>query len=531
MYLLRHYLRANDGTQGSRTVLVLLSYALLIGALNAWVAPELGFWFTTSFAALGILSTPQRPTAFEAYLPISGRDLAIARLVSSFGLSLIPLLMTALVIEVRSPAKFDSSRLLQCVALLALGNLLPRLVRPKEFKPDSGETLYVLAALAVIAATLIYFTPTIASSSVLVASAAVAGMIWWRVTPEAFQAASEQSSSRTSRAVMGPSDPAGGWMLIWRMVCRTLYSKHRLFNLLMITLAGATGQWMLALIVFFGVDDLWRNSNWTRALPFSNRARLGMILLPGVGVPFAFLLLGMQLNISPFMYSNSLRRSAILTGSEEHYYSSPTEISFEHWKRASGDTVPVLMAPWGETARPYTVRLLGSTYYNPYTVRERSSEAFGEWQFSRLTKAVYGIAMTREGYKALPRAPRRITNQWRMMILSVAASVTGIFLLLVLMGISKFVGTQPKSASFGVGVALATSVLTMVPILYGALATESTDAVFALAQSHLMRLSDALPASNLIVLLVALIPVAAMYALLEWQFARSEFVPLKTARK
>lgn len=523
MYLLRRYMNPNSETSGNRTLPILLAATAPIALMNAWMLPEGAFWITTAFSATAITSVSQRPSAYEAALPISGRDIAIARLVSSFGLSVVSLLLTAMVVALHSPEKFASLQFFQCIAIVALGNLLPRLVRPREFTIQTGETLYPLIALAVTATAMIYWLPSWLSLALLAACAAVAGAVWWRVVPETFQAASHAVSARRTRTVSTSTASAGGFLRTCTIIGRTMYSKHRLFRGVMAILAGALGQWLIALSVMLSVDDLWLNSNWTRALPFSHRARLWMILVPGLLLPFALILLGTRLDL-PYLHSpNSLQRSAIPTGREESYYNSPTEISLDYWVKMSDTGVPAITAPWGETTQPYELHLFGSTYYNPYTVRRRNSEPFGNWQFQRLTKAVFGFAMTRQVYRAMNPPPRRITAQARMMMLNVSTGMTFLLLYFGIMWISKYARPWAQRMQTTL-VTVAVSLIPLCFIFYAAFVTGSIDAMFSLVQQQLMHLSDVLPRNNVIVFFVALIPVAAAYALLEWQFARSELV-------
>lgn len=523
LYLFRQYVNPNDETSGNRTAITMLAVTVPIALLNAWALPEFAFWTTTAFSATAITSVPQRPSAYEAALPISGRDIAIARLATSFGLGLAALLLTAMVVALHSPEKFAGLQFFQCIAIVALGSLLPRLVRPREFTIQTGETLYPLIALAGVATAMIHWLPSWLSLALLAGCAAVAGAVWWRVVPETFQAANHAVSARRTRTVSTSTDSAGGYLRTCTIIGRTLYSKPRLFHAVMAILAGALGQWLIALSVLTSVDDLRRNSNWTRALPISHRSQLWMILVPGILVPFVLMLLGTQLNLPYPHLPDSLSRSAIPTGREESYFNSPTEVSLDYWVKVSDNGIPAITAPWGETAQPYVLQLFGSVYYNPYTVRRRNSKPFANWQFQRLTKAVFGFPMTRQAYRAMNPPPRRITAQARMMMLSVSAGMTLLLLHLALMWIS----TYPRPWAQSVQTTVVKFTVYLIPlgfILYPTFAAGSPDAMFSLVQKQLMHLSDVLPRSNVFVFFVALIPVAAAYALLEWQFARSELV-------
>lgn len=523
LYLLRQYVNPNDVTSGNRTLTTLLATTVPIALLNAWVLPEYAFWTATAYTASAVVSVPQRPSAYEARLPISGRDIAIARLASSLGLGLVTLLLTSIVVALHAPEKFVALQFAQCIAIVALGNLLPRLVRPREFTVHTGESLYPLLALAVAAAAMIYWLPSWLSLFVLATCAVVAGVLWWRVVPETFQAARHDVSARRISAVNISTDSAGGFARSCMMIGRTMYTGQRVFYAVLAILAGASGQSLLVLTMLLSVDDLWLNSNWTRALPFSHRARLWMILVPGVLLPFALIMLGTHLDL-PLLHSpDSLRRSAVLTGRDEGYFSSPTEISLDHWEKVSDHGVPAITAPWGETAQPYTLQLLGSTYYNPYSVRPANSKPFANWQFQRLTKAVFGFPMTREGYRATNPPPRRITTQPRMMMLSVSAALTLLLLYHAIMWISRYPRPWAQSRQTAV-IKFAASLIPIGFIFYVGFVTMSLDAAFSLVQRQLLHVSDALPSNNLLVLAVALIPLACAYALLEWQFARSELV-------
>lgn len=498
--------------------------------INAWILPSYAFWWASTLSAISIAQGASRPTAHEASLPISGRDLAVAKLASSLAFSMLPLLLTALIVALHSPAQFEIVRLLQGIVLVALANVLPRLVRPREFSVAVSDTMLSSVVLFICAALAIFYIPEWIAFALFASALFVAATIWWRTIPESFQAASPIASSSTLRENSTSLMSAGRLLPAWWVVVPGLFTWQRLFVCSLAFFTGILRQWPIAIVVILSLEDLWLTSNRLLPLPVSVRTRLWMILGPGLVLNFALIVLGAQIHLPLFDAEFELRRDAPGHdyGESATFY-TPTKVGLEYWEKVEGEVAPSIVAPSGETAAPYTVKLYGRMYYNPFSSRETSSQQFADWQFKRLTTAVYGVPFTPDELQTSGFYPRRISAGLRMMTLNLTAAFTLAFLYLVAAWVPKM------RAFWGSGGALvwmqfAVATPMILFLLYPMFTLDAPGAAASLIQRQLMDLSPKLPQNYFALLAVCLIPVSLAYSLLEWQFARSEFVPLKKNR-
>jgi hypothetical protein len=107
-------------------------------------------------------------------------------------------------------------------------------------------------------------------------------------------------------------------------------------------------------------------------------------------------------------------------------YDNRSRVSLAHWQWAVRAPVPTIAAPWGETVTPYSLRVLGLPLYNPFSIRPGNTQAFAEWQWRRLTRQVYGMALSPRVQKGPWPAPR--VSRWPAQIM-VAGVLCGAILL------------------------------------------------------------------------------------------------------
>jgi hypothetical protein len=203
-------------------------------------------------------------------------------------------------------------------------------------------------------------------------------------------------------------------------------------------------------------------------------------------------------------------------------YDNRSRVSLAHWQWAVRAPVPTITAPWGETVAPYSLRVMGLPLYNPFTIRPGNTQAFAEWQWSRLTRQVYGMALSpgvQQGQWPVPRVSR-----WPVLIM-VAGVLCGAILVLA------FGVWQARRARFNMR-ATPSMVLGLSPILVPLVVTMGTPMGGAYTGTALLHgaclyIEEQLPAQPVVfvvsVLAVALIPVLLGAATL-WSATRAGVV-------
>ncbi|MFY7923102.1 MAG: hypothetical protein ACOVSI_11870, partial [Gemmatimonas sp.] len=147
-------------------------------------------------------------------------------------------------------------------------------------------------------------------------------------------------------------------------------------------------------------------------LPFSPRRRLWAITIAG---PLMLVLaygLGFAL---PAPFGESLSQNSPRVKEPGRWYYNATETRLTFWTWSRDGTVPTITAPWGEVVEPFTVRVLGQTFYNAYTVKRASSARFVDWQLERLTTVAYGRLVTADDLKN-ENTPPLVTRRWPVLL-------------------------------------------------------------------------------------------------------------------
>jgi hypothetical protein len=184
--------------------------------------------------------------------------------------------------------------------------------------------------------------------------------------------------------------------------------------------------------------------------------------------------------------------------------------------------------PWGERAEADTATVLGLTFYNPYTTPEHSSPRLKAWQFARATAEVYGRPLTQAEYDSMSEYPPRLDSSPRARFLGAIALLS--FGLLIALGSELAYSRWPRPGTMA---AHAVALIGAVPVLVlGAgqffLRVRGSDATGPLLRIALRTMAAELPDNPVLALVIAGIPLAALYALLELQFRRSESAMVPT---
>ena len=515
-------------------VVALIVLPLLI--VFAFVEPSDAFMAGFLLAMLVVLSwrLPFGGTTFEAALPIRGREVVMARALATLALVLVPATVWIGASLLRGSARVPLTTMVDLTALAALGTLLPCAVRGGSVgAPSLGRTVLAGGALAAAGIGAMRLLPPVAATSALLLSVAAMLVVIWMTVPDALQVAgmspspSHERSAPVAREIQAESarrttTPVDRrWY--WPALRSALPGQMLMFYLLLI-FAGAIGRpltfFAIALLAGMGATRL--RTGWLAAFPFSHRTRLLAIVVPTVVVSVCCVGLGELVGDAVVHRRAWLTSDAPSTSTPDHYFSSPTALSIDHWRRANGAWPPAILAPWGERAAADTATLLGVRLYNPYSSGEGSSPRFVEWQFERATAAVYGRSLTQAQYDTASVLPSRDRGDVRLWLVDGAALMTFGLLVLLLAETGYSRRWRPGSRMPVVMQWVAALPIFAAIILSVAIRVRDADVANPLLHALLRAAAHALPTNPAAALAIAAVPVLAAYALLERQFGRSE---------
>jgi hypothetical protein len=497
-----------------------------LATLSVSLAPEFGFIFAPMAAAWLPMFTSYRASPFEAALPIDARRITMARI----GVALVHVWLPIGAWMAAGPRSGGGWELVVLAAATVL-TLLPYTIRPGVLGVSASRLLagpYAGVALACGIGILLMHPLVLAAVLALVA--VITAAVIWRATPPSFQLAPAAAPAPAPRLdvstpVRTPEDVQ--W---WRPMIRSVVPPRTLGVAAMVGFMGFSDQWLFYFVMFAIADAAFtrHRNNWMRTLPIPRRALLGMTLVPFL-LPLLGILLVGKLAIAqiPPLYADlhSIDDGAPHAFSRAHDFDRHTKVPLAFWKRAPDERPPVIRAPWGETTGTDALSVLGRPFYNPYSVRTQNSERFREWQFARATTAVYGRPISLAEYEAEDFVPpRRVTSAPPIYILGGALTLTlSLFMAWAVeftswhrLGRRPILRTTIQVTLWLLGFVLVVGIDLYYLIRHGSVV------LIPLATAWLMTVAERL-GSMPAVLLGALIPVLAMYAVLRWQFNRSEW--------
>ena len=549
--LVRRYVSDQRGWQ------VAVAAALVVAK---W--PILGFTVTTMLLTHFARAVPGRATIYDAALPIPARDLVMARMIARVMLAWIPLVTWVVMSQTQGVKLWSLSRTIELAEIVTLALIVPYGVRSAALHLTAWQAYGQPLALLLVCSVLILNAIPASVGVVVFAIAIVTIPAWTMATmPAAFE-----SAPRHRRLEMGPrvnarkavDDMATAvdrdaavvgqrtkWLgyvepqwAAWSPILRSVASWQVGMMFAFMVIFGATGSWLIPLYIFVPTSSfaLRQRTHWLDALPMSHRKRLLVRLVPLCIGSLGGVLIGREL---PYKYRPDRDMSATAPASlydEGHYYSSPTRVPLTYWSnfrhpervprgRAMGWGVDIF-APWGERVAADTISILGTMYFNQFTTTKQSSDRFVAWQFANATKAVYGRSISREDYrdKNLPR-PRPVTRAWRVQLLGAGLALALMFFILFTneIAFSRTLSRLRLVQKVALGGLLSILPITVVggAALYYS-GRRVNVMVMPMLDRALLAISRALPPNPILIVLVALLPVVAMYAILEWQFRRSE---------
>jgi hypothetical protein len=222
-----------------------------------------------------------RCSPYQAPLPIRGRDLFFARLLSDLMLIWLPFLAAVAAILARGefPGSGIAFSAFTVEAVLTFAVVAVRAVRVEEFSAP-GWWLNVVAAIAAVAI-LLCFEKAATPWILLLCTVGSAALFLktWAAVPESFQIAPAEPTSRRVQkgASLLPS-------VVWAPALRTLYPLVSLFRVILLavySLAGNSGLGAWLVVPAFGQD--LRPLQWLLSLPISRQRLFLAALLPPLG--------------------------------------------------------------------------------------------------------------------------------------------------------------------------------------------------------------------------------------------------------
>ena len=453
-------------------------------------------------------------TLFEAALHITGRDLFLARTLSLLAMVWLPVFCGVIaILLVRADGPLALA-MVEAAAILTPLILVQQAIRVREIAGPQWPYWLGWPLVWAVGGAWHFLSPGVVLSICGLVSAALLIRTWLAVPPSL-----QVVSLKVVDPIAVPTAPVARTAFTWLPVLRSAFWWGPPFYFLLMVLQGMTGVWLLFVYIFTvqGALQSRRRTRWLSALPLSYRALLWITLASTV-VP---LLAGLAVGLC----FSQVHSDYPLTSAPWPHTNPGVNVSLEFWHYAPSSKVPIIRAPWGETAQPATFRALGCTFYNPYTIGSGNSRQFLEWQFGRATQAVYGRSIHPMQYGAAYRAGlKSLTDRPQMRILTwEAAALLSLFLVFATELSGWHVLHRPPARGaaalmlmlFAIVIAPACAIL-VYSMLHGSVSIFRT-----LVHWVLLRVTSALP-NTLLAATAAALPVGAMYWLLERQFRKSE---------
>jgi hypothetical protein len=225
----------------------------------------------------------RRATLFQTALPISARDLFVAKLVSQVaGVWYLLLAATAAFNVVGTGWSVPILPLITAGALVAVSILALLSVRLRELSVPSGLAIPLLTVLVVLDFLLLFPGPLFSFARpgiVVPVCAFLFGALLWRdlsSMPKAFQVAPMDAiAERPAKSGVGLVRPV--WWPLWQSLSR----GSPLVTLILSAIFLTNGMWSLvAVMLAVFVSAAWASLRWLWPLPVDRRGILAMLLVP-----------------------------------------------------------------------------------------------------------------------------------------------------------------------------------------------------------------------------------------------------------
>jgi hypothetical protein len=496
---------------------------------------------------LQLLMMPGRATVFDAALPLSARDIVAARLLTKLLLITIPTVAYVVTWHFAPADLFPLSRFLEAMAITALAVLLPHGVRPGVLNLSMRDAyVWPIAVLAMVSGLILWLVPATVGAVLL--GSAVAALAFWTIAtvPASFERVATAGRGR-SEAPAVRIRATNGRLGAWQPILQSMMPGTLLVSFGFMTFSGWLGSlpWTLWIFPVTAHQALRLRTAWLATLPLSHRARLLAIAVPICLSTLGGLAIGRAL---PKLFGEDRRMSADAPNTRYEngsYYSSPARVPLTYWRRMRTRPLPAgathiswqveIVAPWGERVVADTFSILGMTYFDPFTTTSKSSSRFVEWQFANATTAVYGRPISRGEFrdKSIPRPPR-VVDAWSVQLLGAGLTLTALLYMLLVLELDM--SAQASYFKQSLAPWPRWLLLYLPTFTIGGICVYYADGRGArifipMLERVLLVIARALPDNLIVVGLVAAIPPAVIYALLDRVFTRSEFARAPTVQR
>jgi hypothetical protein len=377
------------------------------------LATVLGFIAITM--CISVRGFRQRYTMLQATLPIEGKQLFLARILSLLAFIWVPIVSASAAMSVAGNWTWQSQMsLLEYLAVATLGILLVQCVRVQTIDPPAWLTIVVFGVVVISVPMAGQLQKPVVLIIALIAGCVLASVALfvkaWREVPKSFQLAPtdfqrEPFYARFQRS--GPSMQAIHWWPVFRSVYfgdwRTgIWASGMLFVLIQCAIFGSGFALFALIYIPMSSSGYRRGLRWLVHLPIPARKLMWVVWAPTT----AAAVIGLAFNAADINGLLVPQKTAVMLGPSQAWGRTPfggadadpretfnVQVPAAFWRWARGGTVPVTEAPWGERYQPRTSARWGFAFYNPYSVGRENSQRFLEWQFLRATEAVYGRAI------------------------------------------------------------------------------------------------------------------------------------------
>lgn len=501
-------------------------------AASTVVLGDVDFWATALIGILPLLAClvvvhhlHQRVTPFEMTLPIPGRSVLAARLVSLLAPVLSPILVWTIATWLRAEDRSLVLLPIEAALVTTIALVLPNLLRARAVeRPSFLHVAGLWVALGLAVAVLHLLLPVGWIVAVLVPCTAASIAFALVTAPPSYMALVAQTAGSRVYEQLTPARLRPWWIsaIQYGGNIPTIY-----LNVLLVVLVHLEANIWFWVVVVWGTSEALRmQQRWMADLPFSARQRFLAFAIPSVFLSTACVGLG---RVIPLPFVSDFRAMGVNAPdplNDYDKYESQSSVPLAYWQRASSPSDLTIVAPWGERAPAYQIEVFGATYINPYSIVAESSERFVAWQFDRATTAVYGQPISQAEYRANRAAlPRRTTGTDVMVILQGGLLLT--FGLLLLWSAELTRWHRKHTRLFYSALPAIFFIAVTAPTAFDLLHQNAGNGVaVALLQRELLQLIPLLPASTparFAVSLALVVPVVlAAYRLAEWQFERAE---------
>lgn len=398
--------------------LLMTAWASLGGKPQA--AAVSAVYVSISAGLLTVARTWQRSTLFEAALPIDGRALLLARLLTLLLYIWVPI-ATSLLVALgfwnagRGELWQNLTALGAAMSLFIVVMQTVRLPVMDTKKPDGAGV--ALVVLGVVGLALWAKQPWIVTAF-CVPAAVVWGAVKWPREAFTFQCAPGEAGTAARKTEGGPASGIG-----WLVVLKAFFPWQGLIWLGFAALFPLVDNVFFPMFYSFAyLEKATPGMNWMLTLPVPRKKILAILVGAYLSVLAASFLGGINYGLtSRYSAMGSNRSSTDRLG-----------IPFHYWQAARGP-LETITAPSGETLRTPSKRVFQMDFYNPYAVGEESTPAFRQWQYRRAAVQIYG-AENIQGLKPLMLSFR----MQFLMVLSLACLTMVVFALGLLPRWSRF---------------------------------------------------------------------------------------------